>query len=82
MENSKKISEIDEILNISLQKLDAYLNSDFNKIIDNSSTKSHEYKGNFLTHSIVKLPINIASKHILISFYVNTSRTVRKIFAS
>ncbi len=82
MQNNEKISEMNELLNLSLQKLDSYLNSDFNKIIDNSNNISTEYKGNFLTHSIVKLPINISSKHMLISFYVNTSRTMRKIFSN
>ena len=81
MANNIKISEIDDVLTKSLTRLDVYLNNSFISIIEASrKNKRSYYKGDFLTHSIMKLPINVSSKQRLIHIYVNTSRSVRKIF--
>ena len=81
MENNLKILEIDTVLTRSLARLDVYLNNSFISIIEASNkNRNSYYRGDFLSNSIMKLPINISSKQRLIHIYVNTSRSVRKIF--
>ena len=79
MSNQKTISQMNDDLTKTIINLEKYLNFTFIILVKNSENVS-SYKPNFITSSIMKLPISTIGKQKLMSAFFNTSMTLKRFF--